>query len=181
MCFFWRQGAIANAKGNRSNKKETIGYCNTLLQPISFSQTELEHTTSLVIITIILIAHNLSGLRSEDTTAKESAVRGRRWGCGTIWYKYIKSEGGKHIHEAQSNNGFLCSSKCHRQPTSPSAPVYPPGFNSSPLRWSCTEWWLSERTAARPAAGPPWSVNSRVSDGEDMRNESDSAKKEGGG
>lgn len=104
--FFWRQGAIANAKGNRSNKKETIGYCNTLLQPIGFSQTELEHKTGLVIITIIMIAHNLSRLRSEDTTAKESAVRGRRWGCGTIWYKYIKSEGGSTFMRHSQTTDF---------------------------------------------------------------------------
>lgn len=33
------------------------------------------------------------------------------------------------------------------------------------LRQSCTEWWLSVRIAAQPAAGPPWLVNSRVSKG----------------
>lgn len=38
------------------------------------------------------------------------------------------------------------------------------------LRQSCTEWWLSERIAAQPAAGPPWWVSSRVSEeGEEMK------------
>ena len=32
------------------------------------------------------------------------------------------------------------------------------------LRQSCTEWWLSERITSQPAAGPPWLVNSRVSE-----------------
>lgn len=46
------------------------------------------------------------------------------------------------------------------------------------LRQSCTEWWLSGHRGAPPAAGPPWWVDSHVSEAERGRRCLDRAVKQ---